>query len=189
MGTPQRHLDELYRGTDDPWTFRTSSYERARFEATLAALSHARYRHILELGCGNGELAHRLATRSESYTGLDAVENAIISARVAVPEGLFVQEFIPCSLPEGDYDLIVLSEILYFLDADTLTLLANQLDARWPQAGILAVTWLGASGNDIEGEAALCVFSGATARGRTSATAGDPMHRIDRFDPLIGAGS
>ncbi len=166
-----------------PGTSVRVAYETARFAATIAALPRPRFSEALEVGCGNGELARRLAARCDAYTGVDAVAKALEAARVAVPTGRFVQAFFPCPLPDGDYDLIVLSEILYFLDEPSLCDLARQLDTRWPGADVLAVTWLGPSGNQIEGDAALACFAAATQRRRTSAPPGDPRHRIDLFAP------
>ena len=37
MAVQRDHLDWLYAETDDPWNFRASAYEAARFAATLSA--------------------------------------------------------------------------------------------------------------------------------------------------------
>jgi SAM-dependent methyltransferase len=184
MAVSRAHLDLLYADSDDPWDFRTSPYERARFAATVAALPRTRYGHALEVGCGNGALAEHVAPHCADYTGVDAVEAALAAARIAVPGGRFVHAFLPCALPVGDYDLIILSEILYFLDEEGLVDLARQIDARWPGADVVAVTWLGPSGNAIEGDAALACFAGSTRRSRAPAPPGDARHRIDIFTTL-----
>lgn len=184
MAVTLSHLENLYALSDDPWNFRSSTYEQVRFEATLAALPLGRYAHTLEIGCGNGELARRLIQRSAAYTGIDAVKAALETARVSVPEGTFLEAFLPCDLPPGPFDLIVLSEILYFLDPAGLTHLAEQLDRRWPCAEVLSVTWLGPSGNPLEGCDALQRFAAATLRPMAPAQPGDPRHRIDLFSPL-----
>ncbi|WP_299812777.1 SAM-dependent methyltransferase [uncultured Jannaschia sp.] len=176
-------LDALYASTDDPWNFRTSDYERAKYDATIAALPRTTFRSILEIGCGNGELARRLAPRAERYTGVDAVEVALDAARRAVPEGRFHRVYLPCDLPTGAHDLLVLSEILYFLDEPGLGSLAVQIDRRWPAAELLCVTWLGPSGNALEGGEALRLFGDATARA-TRCVRMDPAYRIDLFAPL-----
>jgi SAM-dependent methyltransferase len=186
MAVSRAHLDQLYAGGDDPWAFRTSPYEAARFRATRAALPRPRYAHALEIGCGNGELARRIAPQCDAYTGVDAAATALSSARAALPRGRFVQAFLPCVLPGGAYDLILLSEILYFLDEPTLRDLAWQIDRRWPDADVVAVTWLGPSGNPIEGAAALACFAAETGRARVQAAPGDPRHRMDLFGPATG---
>lgn len=178
------HLQAIYADGDDPWHFRGSAYEHARFGAIVAALPQARFRAALEIGCGNGELAGRIAPRCDSYTGLDAVESALDAARAMVPEGVFVQGFLPCRLPTGDFDLILLSEILYFLDPDGITDLALQIDARWPRAHLLCVTWRGPSGNLLEGEAALALFlASLDDRRRVETVHLDRSFRIESVAP------
>ena len=180
-------LEALYASGDDPWDFRGSAYERAKFAATAAALPRPRYRSALEIGCGNGELARRLAPRCDAYAGLDAVEAALDAARRAVPEARFVQGFVPCALPDGDHDLIVLSEVLYFLDADAIDALADQIDRRWPGADLVCVTWRGPSGNPLEGEAALALFLAACEDRPVSTARIEDRYRIDLAGPRSGA--
>ncbi len=186
MGVSEAQLAALYAGGDDPWGFRSSDYEAAKYAATVAALPDRTFAHILELGCGNGELARRLSARSARYTGLDAMPVALDAARRAVPGGRFVRGFLPCALPPGDYDLIVLSEILYFLDAGGLDTLAEEIDAVQPAAEILCVTWRGPSGNPLEGEAALTLFAAACDGRRMTTVRVEPSYRIDRLGPVGG---
>jgi SAM-dependent methyltransferase len=185
-GVGMEHLETLYARGDDPWDFRGSDYERARFDAILATLPRPRFGEVLEIGCGNGELARRIVARCEAYTGLDAVGAALVAARVAVPEGRFVRDFLPCRLPEGDFDLILLSEILYFLDPDGITDLALQIDARWPEADVVCVNYRGPSGNLLEGEAALALFLATLDDRRTVRTAHlDPAFRVETVSPAM----
>ncbi|EIE49389.1 methyltransferase [Salipiger aestuarii] len=176
-------LGAIYARGDDPWRFRSSPYEQEKFRATRAALSRQRYGSALELGCGNGELARHLAPLCAQYTGVDAVEIALQAARRAVPRGRFEQVFLPADLPDGRYDLIILSEILYFLDRDGIRSIATQIDRRWPRACLLCVTWLGPSGNALQGAEALALFRAASMRELHCVKTGVP-YRIDRTDVL-----
>ncbi|MGR3541184.1 MAG: methyltransferase domain-containing protein [Hasllibacter sp.] len=180
------HLLGLYARTDDPWSFRSSDYERGRIEAIAAALPRPRYRAALELGCGNGELARAIAPRCGHYTGLDAVPAALEAARAAVPGARFVEGFLPCALPPapgGGYDLVVLSEVLYFLSAGAVREMAARIDAAHPDADVITATWRGPTGHALGGEGAFAAFSGAT--GRTCRTARlDERCRIAVFAPL-----
>jgi SAM-dependent methyltransferase len=177
-----RHLESLYAGGNDPWQFRTSTYEHAKFQTTRDSLLRTTYASALELGCGNGELARHIAGRCGRYTGVDAVGSALDAARLAVPEGQFVQAFLPCGLPDGRHDLIMLSEVLYFLDRPGVATLGRQIAWRWPGAEVTVVTWLGPSGNTLEGEAALAAFADATSSTfATSLVVRNSDYRIDRF--------
>ncbi len=179
---PESRLKEIYGCSDDPWSFRSSAYEQAKFRATADALARTRYRSALEVGCGNGELARHIAPRCDIYTGMDAVATALKAARRAVPLGHFVQAYLPCPLPDGRYDLIVLSEVLYFLDAPGLVSLAREIAQRWPDAEVLSVTWLGPSGNPLEGTEALGIFAAALGPGfKPIVVMQSEEFRIDRF--------
>tara|TARA_R110002012_G_scaffold161691_2_gene323900 strand:+ start:4132 stop:4695 length:564 start_codon:yes stop_codon:yes gene_type:complete len=183
MGVGLDHLQGLYAQTSDPWGFEHSAYEQAKFKATRAALSQSGYRSAFELGCGNGQLARHLIDICARYTGMDAVATALRAARQTVPQGRFVQGFYPGPLPEGDFDLLILSEVLYFLDHAGLEQLATDIATRWPQAEIICVTWRGPSGNPLEGEEALQGFAQTlTTHDFTCVTQTDD-YRIDRALP------
>ena len=181
------HLRTLYAATDDPWNFRGSPYEARRLADVVRALPRPRYAAALELGCGNGELARRIAPRCDTYTGLDAVPTAIGAARMAVPDGRFVEAFLPCPLPDppdgGSYDLVLLSEVLYFLDATAIRDLAALIDRNHPGADILAVNWLGATGHAPGGTEAVAAYTSVTPRAARTVrlTQG---YRIDSLSPL-----
>ena len=185
------HLDGLYATTDDPWDFRGAPYEAERLDAVVRALPRPRYAAALELGCGNGELARRVAPRCDSYTGLDAVPVALAAARAAVPRGRFVEGFLPCALPpapgaEG-YDLVLLSEILYFLDRDGIAEMAARIDRAHSAADLVSVTWTGPTGHALDGEGALAAFMRATLRSWRTARVTEG-YRIVTFMPLRRAG-
>ncbi|MGR3498977.1 MAG: class I SAM-dependent methyltransferase [Limimaricola soesokkakensis] len=171
-------LERIYAVGDDPWSFRTSAYEQSKFRATCAALPRRTYRSVLELGCGNGELARHVAPRCAAYTGVDAVQTALDAARRAIPEGRFHRLFLPAPLPGGDYDLLLLSEVLYFLDPPGLAALAQQIDRRWPAADLVCVTWLGPSGNALQGAEALEIFRASSQKALRCAMSTD-RYRID----------
>ena len=188
MGVTRTYLDGLYVDTDDPWGFRTVASERERFAATAAALPRRRYASALEVGCGNGELARELALRCDAYAGLDAVPRAVEAAQRAVPRGRFVQGFLPCDLPEGDHDVVVLSEVLYFLDVPAIAAVAAQVDRRWAGADVVVVSYLGPTGHALDGRGALAAYADATTRTRRPAPGGEGF-RIDVFHPLTGRAS
>lgn len=184
MTVTRARLQEIYAETDDPWNFVCSRYEQEKFRTTRTALTRPRYASALEIGCGNGELARHLAPFCDAYTGIDAVGKAVAAARRAVPSARFVQGYFPGQLPEGNHDLIILSEILYFLTPDHLTELAEVILRQWPSAEMVCVTYLGDTGNELQGEAALAVFAkalGGSHRLQNYRTAAG--YRIDRVLP------
>ncbi len=184
MSVTLEELETTYRDSADPWNFRTSPYEQEKFAATRAALSKDRYASAVELGCGNGALAEHIAPCCDSYVGVDGVERAIEAARQAVPAARFVNCFLPCPLPPGNHDLIILSEILYFMDEGGIGALAEQISHVSQGAEIICVTFLGPTGHVLQGEQALEIFQHAIGPQCTfvnvKRTSG---YRIDRHVP------
>lgn len=177
------HLRDLYADTSDPWGFEQSAYEQEKFAATRNALSRPYYQAILELGCGNGQLALHLSNVTNRYVGMDAVEKALEAARQAVPTGTFLVGYYPCPLPAETFELLVLSEILYFLDHAGLQLLARDIDARWPDAEVICVNYLGLSGNQLQGEESVTIFTKALATHTFECVVLTDGYRIDRGLP------
>lgn len=97
---------------------------RRRAESIIAALPPAAdgaERHILELGCGMGELAHALATLTEAQvTGVDLSERFVAHARQAYqrPNLDFIVADLTRDVPaagQNRYDAIVGNGILHHL--------------------------------------------------------------------------
>lgn len=184
MSVSLSDLRGLYAHTDDPWNFAHSDYEQAKFAATRLALSRPSYRSALELGCGNGALAAHLAPLCARYTGLDAVDKAVSAARARVPGARFLSELYPCPLPDEGFDLIVLSEILYFLSAESIAHLARHLAGIAPEAEILCTTFLGDTEHALQGIESLQVLQAALADRVTFICLADTGgYRIDRGLP------
>ncbi len=183
MGVDVEHLRSLYADTNDPWGFEHSHYEQAKFKATREALSQASYQSAFELGCGNGQLARHLSLIVARYTGMDAVDKALVAARETVPSGQFLEGYYPCPLPDHDYDLLILSEILYFLDRDSIRQLATDIATHWPDAEVICVTYLGPSGNELQGDEAASTFIADLVTHSFEIVVHTESYRIDRGLP------
>jgi trans-aconitate methyltransferase len=162
MKFDQRYFDALYEANPDPWGFRSSGYERAKYEATLVAIPKQRYTHALELGCSIGELTKTLATRAEQLTAVDTSPVALEAARIAclpLPNVRFIQAQLPGGRWEGAYDLVVLSEILYYLDVQGIEVLAERLGRHAPRADVVLVHWTGDTNYPLSGDQAVATFA------------------------------
>lgn len=75
---------------------------------------------VLDVGCGNGGLAHLIADKVD-YTGIDISTLAIASARKVAPRGTFIAcDAMSSNKNLGVFDAIVFNELLYYLDPRTL---------------------------------------------------------------------
>jgi protein-L-isoaspartate O-methyltransferase len=171
MGSlPTAYFDALYQGNPDPWDFASSPYEAEKYARTVAALPRKRYARGLEVGCSIGVLSSALADRCDDLLGIDIAIAAVAQARTrnrgrrnlhfarqAFPDGMESQ------VPAEGYDLIVLSEVLYYLDAATLRAAAQTTWAMAaPHADVVLVHWLGPTPDyPLTGDAAADAFIAA----------------------------
>lgn len=133
---PAKHFERLYRENPDPWGFANSPYEQQKYEATLAVLGTKHFQSALEVGCSIGILTSRLASRCDRLIGLDFAPSAVKAARArcAPYPGVRIEQMqVPRQWPEGSFDLILFSELLYFLDeSDLMDTCANVLGSLLP---------------------------------------------------------
>lgn len=141
------YFEALYRDKGDPWDFETSGYEHAKYDATLAALPAARIPDALEVGCANGVLTERLGRRCDRLLAVDVSATALAAARrrcADQPNIRFEERRLPQEAPEGRFDLILLSEMVYYLDSADIERLATVLLRATGSGGhLLLVHWLG----------------------------------------------
>ena len=119
MTTNADYFAAMYARSDDPWAFETRWYERRKVAMTMAALSRPRYAHAFDAGCANGILTEQLAARCDRLVAMDVATRAVELARVRLRPRMNVsvlQGQLPNDWPNGEYDLVVVSEIAYFLE-------------------------------------------------------------------------
>jgi SAM-dependent methyltransferase len=156
---PPDYFTELYATNPDPWAFTTSPYEHAKYDATLAALGRETYAEALEVGCSIGVLTRRLAERCEALLSLDVAETALDAARARCaecPQVRFLRAAVPAEWPPGRFDLVVLSEVLYFFAPGDLVRIAERLVAALKPGGeVVLVHWLGETNFPLSADAAV----------------------------------
>ncbi len=136
------YFESMYRNRPDPWGFDTSSYERRKFDLTLAVLTRPRYRSAFEPGCSNGALTIRLAERADRLTSCDIVESVVDRARERVRHLDHVRVLsasFPEFWPDDESDLVVWSEIAYYLAESSLASALRRLDEKLSSDGELVV--------------------------------------------------
>lgn len=165
------YFEQLYAHHADPWSVLTSHYEREKFEATVHALTKPVYEHALEVGCSIGGLTQYLAPRCKALTAIDTSGIAIRRARewCRQPHVRFVQGHLPDVDIAGPFDLIVLSEVLYYFTVPALIRLGKRLThAASPGAEVIVVHWTGKTDYPLSGDRVMDLFPSmlhATVRG------------------------
>ena len=179
------HFDRIYARDQDPWQFRSSPYERAKYTATIAALPVRRFRAALEVGCSIGELTRLLTRRCDAVHGVDIAAAPLEVARARcedLPQVRFSQMAVPAQWPLGQFDLIMLSEVLYFLSASDIAALAGRVrQALTPGGVVILVNWLGETGDPMTGDSAAEAFMHAATDLTADFHQRHALYRIDRL--------
>lgn len=169
------HFDGMYAESDDPWHMRASWYEERKRAVLLASLPSARFASAYEPGCAAGDLTLPLARRCQKLLASDGSERAVLQTRqrLATKKNVAVmQAWLPDEWPEGHFDLIVLSEFLYYLAPPALDrLLQCVVKAKTVDGVVVACHWRA----PIEG----CALAGDALHQRVHAKL--QMPRISRY--------
>jgi LmbE family N-acetylglucosaminyl deacetylase/SAM-dependent methyltransferase len=136
-------LNDLHADDADPWGADSRWYETRKRSLLLSALPRPTFRHGLEIGSSTGALAGDLATRCGDLLVVDASAQAVSAARsrlrhldaVRVEEMVVPRQWL--APPPDGFDLIVLSEIGYFLSPRDLDDLVEKIRASLATDGVL----------------------------------------------------
>ena len=140
------YFDSMYAAAADPWGFESRWYEMRKYAISVAMLPQQRYAGAFEPGCSVGVLTELLAPRCARVLSCDAAAAAVRAAAARtrhLPHVRVERRVIPRDWPGGTFDLIVLSELLYYFGGDDLRrVLSLAVAALRPGGSLLAVHWL-----------------------------------------------
>ncbi|WP_394768231.1 PIG-L family deacetylase [Lacisediminihabitans sp.] len=139
------YFDDLYARRADPWRLSTRWYETRKRAITVASLPAPRYRHGLEIGCSIGTLTLELASRCDALLAVDLADGALDAARERL-RGLrhvsFAKIDVTREFPPGQFDLIVVSEVGYYLSRrDLVDLFASVAAHLEPGGTVVLCHW------------------------------------------------
>jgi trans-aconitate methyltransferase len=156
------YFDALYTADPDPWKFAASPYERDKYALTLEAMPKPRYCSALEVGCSIGVLTRSLASRCDTLVAIDAAQTPLVDARrrcADLPGVRFEHMFVPEQWPSGDFELILLSEVVYYLSRHDVGRLAVRVTNSLAQGGsLILVHWTGPTNYPLSGDEAAALF-------------------------------
>ncbi len=119
---PQRqydrhHFETLFSKSADPWKY-THPYEQTKYEQTLSLVQSLPIKSCLELACAEGHFTVQLAPHVKHLVAADISKVALERAAErcsAFPDVEYQQLDISRDAIDGTYDLIVCSEVLYYM--------------------------------------------------------------------------
>ena len=129
-------FETIYAMNSDPWDYR-SPYEQTKYEQTLSLLPPVRIEEALELACAEGLFTKQLAPLVNNLIAADISQIALNNAAkycMGLENINFIHlDFIKNPLV-GRFDLIVCSEVLYYIsDKENLQIVAQKfVDALKP---------------------------------------------------------
>lgn len=175
---PDGYFDRMYAASADPWQLKERWYEQRKYAITMALLPYPRYRHAFEPGCSVGVLTEQLARRCDRVTAADIAPAALEAAARRLTEAghaeavSLLRRSIDEAWPTTDFDLVVISEVGYYLEPAALR---ETLDRELPRltnpATVVAAHW--------RHPVADYPMSGDEANEVIAATAG--LHRIGEY--------
>lgn len=114
------YFEDFFQRHDDPWGLDSSWYEQRKRDILLACLPHRSAPRALEIGCASGAITERLRERAEHVLAIDVSDTALARAAERLgddPRVTLRRAVLPAEWPDGEYDLVVLSEVGYYMSA------------------------------------------------------------------------
>lgn len=135
-------FEALFQATIDPWNYRSSRFERHKRDVLLRACGSRQAGRALELACAIGETSRVLSGRCLHLLATDGAPTALAEARRRTdPKAriAYRQTVLPRDCPRGPFDLVVVSEIAYYLTRRDLAALARALVGALAPGGRVVV--------------------------------------------------
>jgi cyclopropane fatty-acyl-phospholipid synthase-like methyltransferase len=185
------YWDDVYERNPDPFGYLEKPSETEKFERTLQLAGDRRFPRGLEIGASIGVLSARLAERCDELVITDISAEAVRLARerlASLPNVHVEQMTFPDQVPDGPFDLVVCSEMLFYLTPEQLEEGVRKVESILAPGGtFLAVHWRPPHETQrMTGDQVHRVLHRVTTLTHVEGFA-EPKHRFDRWDkPLEG---
>ncbi|MGI8846775.1 MAG: class I SAM-dependent DNA methyltransferase [Candidatus Dormibacteria bacterium] len=140
---PASYFDRLYGMSEDPFSLETSRYDARKRRVVLDMVGRKSHHAALDAGCGTGMIANALVPHCRSVVAVDFSAVAVARARKRNQHPEIV-EFSQADLVHfrtaHPVDLVVCSEVLYYLEGGALDAAVSNLHASCaPDAWLIVV--------------------------------------------------
>jgi len=182
----REYFEELYAASRDPWNFETSDYEREKYRRTLDVLGGRRFRRALEVGASIGVFTEMLAGGCDELLAVDVSEKAVAAARERLQGQQHVtveRRTLPEEMPEGPFDLILASEVLYYFTREEMIAMLYGFETMLaPGGALLAVHWRRETRTyPLQGDEVHELLASHTSLALTESVS-EPDYRLDLFE-------
>ena len=182
----REYFEELYAASRDPWNFETSDYEREKYRRTLDVLGGRRFRRALEVGASIGVFTEMLAEGCDELLAVDVSEKAVAAARERLQRQQHVtveRRTLPEEMPEGPFDLILASEVLYYFTREEMIAMLYGFETMLaPGGALLAVHWRRETRTyPLQGDEVHELLASHTSLALTESVS-EPDYRLDLFE-------
>lgn len=134
--TQGEYWEEIFARVD-PWDYR-NDYEATKYLQTIDLVRSLKVGRALEIACAEGEFTRLLASVADEVLATDIAPTAVERARAALadlPNCSFARLDLLTEDPPGDFDLIVASEVLYYLSPEALAAFVDKVAAHLRPGG------------------------------------------------------
>ena len=142
----EKYFEDVYAAKDDPWDFTTSEYEAEKYAVTIQSLPRENYENAFEIGCSIGVLTEKLSKKCGKLLAVDVSDKALAQARERCEthsQITFQKMSVPQEFPDEKFDLILVSEVGYYLAPQDWQTTMEKLIVHLTESGHIAlVHWL-----------------------------------------------
>jgi SAM-dependent methyltransferase len=154
--TKQAQVDQFFDEGGDPFGFDANPKEQVKFQRTLEVCGEGDLGRVLEIGCAVGSFTELIAPRATDVLAIDVSEAAIKQAEDRMrgyPHVHLEARTLPADFPDGPFDLIVASDVLYYLTVDDLQTCLSLIEERLaPGGALVAVHYIPRVGTLLNGD-------------------------------------
>lgn len=112
-----RYFELFYESAPDPFKLEGNPYEERKYRHQMEVLGDRRFHRALEVGCSIGLFTAMLAPSCDELLAVDISEVAVGRTRertAGMPQVRAERRTLPTEMPDGPFDLIVCSDVLYY---------------------------------------------------------------------------
>lgn len=126
----------------DPWATFSNRDEAVKRRAILHAMGQAPYGRVLEIAAGNGSNSVAIASRALRLDATEATDSGtmlVASALSGRTRTRAIKLVVPGRLPRTRYDIVVVAEVLYYLNAQDMARTARIIAGALRLGGVLVL--------------------------------------------------